>query len=168
MYKQISIVSNKTKYFTEHGTRKKVFLFYLQTFLIERLFSCQNYYKRKHYENKIEKILRKSTTYIIVIVTVCGTFLTNSTSVSASELVLNEPNEYSYTGISPHLRYAITHKPIYVMKMDGKQVFCVESGIFTTTGGGYIPESYIAPKKDILSKITYYVYVVTQLMIWEE
>ena len=26
------------------------------------------------------------------------------------------------------------------MKMDGKKVFCVESGIFTTTGGGYIPE----------------------------
>ncbi|MDI0265038.1 prealbumin-like fold domain-containing protein [Clostridioides difficile] len=26
------------------------------------------------------------------------------------------------------------------MKMDGKKVFCVESGIFTTTGGCYIPE----------------------------
>ncbi|MCC0692775.1 MULTISPECIES: hypothetical protein [unclassified Clostridioides] len=55
-------------------------------------------------------------------------------------MVLNEPTEYSYTGVSPHLGYAITHNPIYVMKMDGKKVFCVESGIFTTTGGGYIPE----------------------------
>lgn len=129
-------------------------------------------------KTKSKSILRKLTTYIMVLVTVCGTFLTSSTSVSASELVLNEPTEYSYTGVSPHLGYAITHNPIYVMKMDGKKVFCVESGIFTTTGGGYIPESYIAPKKDILSKIAYYGYtntsqshydyVVTQVMIWEE
>ncbi|AVD34976.1 TPA: conjugal transfer protein [Clostridioides difficile] len=27
-YKHLSIVSNKTKYLIEHGTRKKVFLFY--------------------------------------------------------------------------------------------------------------------------------------------
>ncbi|MBH6948358.1 Cys-Gln thioester bond-forming surface protein [Clostridioides difficile] len=129
-------------------------------------------------KTKSKSILRKLTTYIMVLVTVCGTFLTNPTSVSASELVLNEPTEYSYTGVSPHLGYAITHNPIYVMNMDGKKVFCVESGIFTTTSGGYIPESYIAPKKDILSKIAYYGYtntsqshydyVVTQIMIWEE
>ena len=36
----------------------------------------------------------------MVLVTVCGTFLTNPTSVSASELVLNELTEYSYTGVS--------------------------------------------------------------------
>lgn len=91
-------------------------------------------------KTKSKSILRKLTTYIMVLVTVCGTFLTNPTSVSASELVLNEPTEYSYTGVSPHLGYAITHNPIYLMKMDVKKVLCVESGIFTTTGGGYIPE----------------------------
>lgn len=47
------------------------------------------------------------------------------------------------------------------MKMDGKKVFCVESGIFTTTGGGYIPEEYVSAKKDILSKIAYYGYTNT-------
>lgn len=127
---------------------------------------------------KSESILRKLTTYIMILVTVSGTFLTNSTSISASELVLNEPTQYSYTGVSPHLGYQITHNPIYVMKMDGKKVFCVESGIFTTTVGGYITESYISLKKDILSKIAYYRYTntsqshydygVTQVMIWEE
>ncbi|CWU72985.1 LPXTG cell wall anchor domain-containing protein [Carnobacterium divergens] len=129
-------------------------------------------------KTKSKSLLRKMTTYIMVLVTICGTFFTSSTSVHASDLVLNEPTAYSYTGVSPHLGYAITHNPIYVMKMDGKKVFCVESGIFTTTGGGYIPESYISPKKDILSKIAYYGYtntgqshydyVVTQVMIWEE
>lgn len=65
-------------------------------------------------KTKSKSILRKLTTYIMVLVTVCGTFLTNPTSVSDSELVLNEPTEYSYTGVSPHLGYAITHNPIYV------------------------------------------------------
>jgi hypothetical protein len=45
----------------------------------------------------------------MVLVTICGTFLTNSTTVSASELVLNEQTSYSYTGVIPHLGYAITH-----------------------------------------------------------
>lgn len=112
---------------------------------------------------------------LLVLVTLVSTFFT---SFHASDLVLNEPTEYSYTGVSPNLGYAIPHNPIYVMKMDGKKVFCVESGIFTTTDGGYIPESYISPKKDILSKITYYGYtntsqyhydyVVTQVIILEE
>ncbi|MDE8329045.1 hypothetical protein PT249_02170 [Erysipelothrix rhusiopathiae] len=54
-------------------------------------------------------------------------------------------------------------------------VFCVESGIFTTSGGGYVPETYIDSKKDLLLKIAYYGYTdtsqsgydyaVTQVMI---
>lgn len=126
---------------------------------------------------KTKTILKKLTTYIMVLVTICGTFLTNSTSVSASELVLNEPTEYYYTGYSPNVGHSITHN-IYVLKMDGKKVFCIESGILAYGGEGHIPETYISSKKDILSKIAYYGYtntsqshydyVVTQVMIWEE
>ncbi|MBP1045175.1 hypothetical protein I6N96_02710 [Enterococcus sp. BWM-S5] len=88
-------------------------------------------------KTKSKNILRKLTTYIMVLVTICGTFLSSSTPVSASELILNEQTGYS----CPHLGYAITHNNI------GKKVFCVESGSFTTTGAGCIPESYISPKK---------------------
>lgn len=62
--------------------------------------------------------------------------------------------------------------------MDGKKVFCVESGVPANSGDGYIPEFYISSKKELLSKIAYYGYtatdqthydyVVTQVMIWEE
>lgn len=126
---------------------------------------------------KTKKILKKLTTYIMVLVTICGTFLTNSTSVSASELVLNEPTEYYDTGYSPNVGHSITHN-IYVLNMDGKKVFCIESGILANGGEGHIPETYISSKKDILSKIAYYGYtntsqshydyVITQVMIWEE
>ncbi|OFI46053.1 hypothetical protein BG262_06095 [Floricoccus penangensis] len=64
---------------------------------------------------KSKNLLRKMTTYIMVLVTICGTFLTNSTSVSASELVLNEPTGYYYTGVPVHLGYPLTQN-IYVLK----------------------------------------------------
>lgn len=73
--------------------------------------------------------------------------------------------------------YTLTQS-IYVLKIDGKKVFCVESGVPANSGEGYTPETFINAKKDLLSKIAYYGYTkagqnhydyaVTQLMIWEE
>lgn len=62
--------------------------------------------------------------------------------------------------------------------MDGKKVFCIESGVPANSGEGFVPETYVNAKKDLLSKIAYYGYTttgqshydyaVTQLMIWEQ
>ncbi|WP_086445497.1 SpaA isopeptide-forming pilin-related protein [Candidatus Enterococcus lemimoniae] len=124
------------------------------------------------------KIGNKLLGVLMVAMTIISTLFASLSTVHASDLVLNEVTGYSYTGVSPHLGYAITHDPLYIMKVDGKVVFCVESGIFTTSGGGYIPETYIDRKKDLLSKIAYYGYTntaqsgydyaVTQVMIWGE
>ncbi|MBC1645823.1 Cys-Gln thioester bond-forming surface protein [Listeria welshimeri] len=124
------------------------------------------------------KKLNKLLGVLMVAMTIISTLFASSSTVHASDLVLNEVTGYSYTGVSPHLGYAITHDPLYIMKVDGKVVFCVESGIFTTSGGGYVPETYIDSKKDLLSKIAYYGYrntsqsgydyAVTQVMIWGE
>ena len=64
------------------------------------------------------------------------------------------------------------------MKVDGKTVFCIEPGIATSSGDGYVSEEYIDSKKDILSKIAYYgytdtnqskyYYALTQIIIWEK
>ncbi|MEG0498220.1 MAG: hypothetical protein RR541_09520 [Carnobacterium sp.] len=97
----------------------------------------------------------------MVAMTIISTLFASLNIVHASDLVLNEVTGYSYTGVSPHLGYVITHDPLYIMKVDEKVVFCVESGIFTTSGGGYIPEIYIDSKKDLLSKIAYYGYTNT-------
>lgn len=124
------------------------------------------------------KKLNKFLGILMVTMTIISTLFASSSTVHASDLVLNEVTGYSYTGVSPHLGYAITHDPLFIMKVDGKVVFCVESGIFTTSGGGYVPETYIDSKKDLLSKIAYYGYTntsqtgydyaVTQVMIWGE
>lgn len=129
-------------------------------------------------KTKLKKLSKKAMTCLMILVSVFTSVFATSTTAFASELVLNETTGYSYTGVSPHLGYAITHDNIYVMKMDGKKVFCVESGIFTTSGAGYIPETYVDARKDKLSKIAYYGYTstnqthydyaVTQVMIWEE
>lgn len=124
------------------------------------------------------KLLHKSLGVLMVLATIISTLLSSSTTVQASNLVLDEPTSYSYTGYTPNLGYVITHNPIYILKIDGKKVFCVESGIFANSGEGYVPESFVNAKKDVLSKIAYYGYtntnqthydyVVTQVMIWEE
>jgi hypothetical protein len=123
------------------------------------------------------KILQKAGSIVMVLGTLIGTLFTNVLPVHASSLNLDEPTNYYYTGISPNTGYAMTHN-IYVLKMDGKKVFCIESGIIANCGEGYTPESYISTKKDKLSKIAYYGYTitsqshydyaVTQAMIWEE
>ncbi|MGH1805843.1 SpaA isopeptide-forming pilin-related protein [Enterococcus gallinarum] len=122
-------------------------------------------------------ILQKAFSFVMVLVTLVGTLFTNSLSVHASSLVLDEPTQYSYTGISPFTNTSITHN-IYVLKIDGRKVFCVEPGIPTNSGAGYMGESYVNAKKALLSKIAYYGYTatnqthydyaVTQTMIWEE
>lgn len=109
--------------------------------------------------------------------TIVTTFMTSTPTVFASELALDEETGYQYTGVSPNTGYAINHN-IYVLKMDNKKVFCVESGIPVNSGEGYIPEAFVNSKKDKLSKIAYYGYTmtgqthydyaVTQVMIWEE
>ncbi|WP_429974842.1 SpaA isopeptide-forming pilin-related protein [Enterococcus sp. DIV0840c] len=123
------------------------------------------------------QILNKSLRVLMVCVTIISTLFTSSIPTFASSLSLDEPTNYYYTGISPNTGYAMTHN-IYVLKMDGKKVFCIESGIVANGGEGYTPESYINTKKDKLSKIAYYGYTitnqshydyaVTQAMIWEE
>lgn len=123
------------------------------------------------------QILNKSLRVLMVCVTFISTLFTSPIPTFASSLSLDEPTNYYYTGISPNTGYSMTHN-IYVLKMDGKKVFCIESGIVANGGEGYTPESYISTKKDKLSKIAYYGYTitnqshydyaVTQAMIWEE
>lgn len=114
---------------------------------------------------------------IMAFITIVTTIVTSSVSVYASELDMSESSGFNYVGISPITNKKINHK-IYRMKIDGKYVFCIEPGIATSSGGGYVSEEYIDSKKDILSKIAYYGYTdtnqtkydyaVTQIMIWEE
>jgi LPXTG-motif cell wall-anchored protein len=123
------------------------------------------------------QILNKTLKVLMVCVTFISTFFTSSMPTFASSLNLDEPTNYYYTGVSPNTGYAMTHN-IYVLKMDGKKVFCIESGVIANGGEGYTPETYIHAKKDKLSKIAYYGYTmtsqshydyaVTQAMIWEE
>lgn len=122
-------------------------------------------------------ILNRTLRVLMVCVTIISTLFTSPIPTFASSLSLDEPTNYYYTGISPNTGYSMTHN-IYVLKMDGKKVFCIESGIVANGGEGYTPESYISTKKDKLSKIAYYGYTitsqthydyaVTQAMIWEE
>jgi LPXTG-motif cell wall-anchored protein len=122
-------------------------------------------------------LLNRTLRVLMVCLTIISTLFTSPIPTFASSLSLDEPTNYYYTGISPNTGYSMTHN-IYVLKMDGKKVFCIESGIVANGGEGYTPESYISTKKDKLSKIAYYGYTitsqshydyaVTQAMIWEE
>lgn len=124
---------------------------------------------------KSKSIFKKFITCLMVLVTMCITLFTNATTAFASELALDERTEYGYTGVSPHTGYAINYN-IFVLKIDGKKVFCVEPGIPANSGEGYVGEAFVNAKKDILSKIAYYGYTntdqthsdyaVTQIMIF--
>ncbi|EJM6035837.1 Cys-Gln thioester bond-forming surface protein [Enterococcus faecalis] len=121
-------------------------------------------------------ITQKMMYFIMIIVTLCGTLFTNISPVHASSLNLDEKTDYSYTGYSSNVGKIVTHD-IYVLKMDGKKVFCIESGIHANSGEGFVSEAYVHAKKELLSKIAYYGYTatgkthydyaVTQVMIWE-
>lgn len=67
------------------------------------------------------KLHNKIVSVLLALITVITTCIGSGSTVFASELVLNEKAGYSYTGVSPHLGYAITHDNIYVMKVDGKK-----------------------------------------------
>lgn len=122
------------------------------------------------------KIPQKVLSFVMVLVTLCGTLFSNAIPVHASSLNLDEPTQYYYTGVSPNTGYAITLN-VYVLKMDGKKVFCIKSGVPANSGEGFVPKTYVNAKKELLSKIAYYGYTttgqshydyaVTQLMIWE-
>lgn len=98
------------------------------------------------------KIPQQVLSFVMVLVTLFGTLFSNALPVHASSLALDEQTGYSYTGVSPNTGYAITHN-VYVLKMDGKKVFCIESGVPANSGEGFVPEAYVSAKKDLLSKI---------------
>lgn len=94
----------------------------------------------------------------------------------AAALRLDETG-YFYTGISFTNGQKLENKDIWNMKMDGKDVFCIDSAVPANTEDGYSAETYIGEKKDLLSKVAYYGFTqsdqsyknfaTTQLLIWE-
>lgn len=94
----------------------------------------------------------------------------------ASTLQLDETG-YNYTGISFTNGNKLENKVIWNMKMDGQDVFCIDSGAPANTEAGYVSEEYFHEKKVLLSKIAYYGFTqteqsykdfaTTQLLIWE-
>lgn len=95
---------------------------------------------------KKSKISKKILSSIMVFVTMITTIFLSSVLVYASELDMSESTGFNYVGISPITNKKINHK-IYRMKIDGKTVFCIEPGIITASGGGYVSEEYIDSKK---------------------
>ncbi|EAE8882168.1 hypothetical protein BSX38_06245 [Listeria monocytogenes] len=94
----------------------------------------------------------------------------------AAALRLDETG-YFYTGISFTNGQKLENKDIWNMKMDGKDVFCIDSAAPANTEDGYSAETYTGEKKDLLSKVAYYGFTQseqsykdfasTQLLIWE-
>lgn len=94
----------------------------------------------------------------------------------AAALRLDETG-YFYTGISFTNGQKLENKDIWNMKMDGKDVFCIDSAAPANTEDGYSAETYTGEKKDLLSKVAYYGFTqseqsykdfaTTQLLIWE-
>ncbi|MBC2317858.1 Cys-Gln thioester bond-forming surface protein [Listeria booriae] len=112
----------------------------------------------------------------IMLITMILVNLLQPLDAMAASLQLDETG-YNYTGISFTNGVKLENKVIWNMKMDGKDVFCVDSGAPANTESGYNPESYMSDKKDLLSKIAYYgftqtdqsykEFATTQLLIWE-
>lgn len=94
----------------------------------------------------------------------------------AAALRLDETG-YFYTGISFTNGQKLENKDIWNMKMDGKDVFCIDSAAPANTEDDYSAETYTGEKKDLLSKVAYYGFTqseqsykdfaTTQLLIWE-
>ncbi|MBC1501084.1 Cys-Gln thioester bond-forming surface protein [Listeria weihenstephanensis] len=112
----------------------------------------------------------------IMLVTMILINLLQPLDAMAASLQLDETG-YNYTGISFTHGKKLENKIIWNMKMDGADVFCVDSGAPANTETGYNPETYVSDKKDLLSKIAYYGFTqmdqsykdfaTTQLLIWE-
>lgn len=97
------------------------------------------------------KVPKKILSFIMAFITIITTIFTSAVSVYASDLDMSESTGFNYVGISPITNKKINHK-IYRMKVDGKTVFCIEPGIATSSGGGYVSEEYIDSKKDYYLK----------------
>jgi len=86
------------------------------------------------------KISQRVLNLVMIMVTLFGALFTNVLPVHASSLNLDEPTEYYYTSVSSNVGYSATNN-IYVLKMDGKKVFCVQSRIQANSDEDYVPES---------------------------
>lgn len=124
----------------------------------------------------IKTINIKKFSILGMLLAIVSSFFISTNTVSAASNLNMEKTSYVYTGISSITGNNVNDN-IWKLKMDGKYVFCIESGIYTDAGGGYIPDNFTSAKKDLLSKIAYYGYTntgktdydysVTQVMIWE-
>ncbi|MBC1406764.1 MSCRAMM family protein [Listeria innocua] len=122
---------------------------------------------------------RKTKKVKIIAMMIVGLILINlfqPFNAMAAALRLDETG-YFYTGISFTNGQKLENKDIWNMKMDGKNVFCIDSAVPANTEDGYSAETYIGEKKDLLSKVAYYGFTqsdqsyknfaTTQLLIWE-
>ncbi|HBM3607243.1 TPA: Cys-Gln thioester bond-forming surface protein [Listeria innocua] len=122
---------------------------------------------------------RKTKKVKIIAMMIVGLILINlfqPFNAMAAALRLDETG-YFYTGISFTNGQKLENKDIWNMKMDGKDVFCIDSAVPANTEDGYSAETYIGEKKDLLSKVAYYGFTqsdqsyknfaTTQLLIWE-
>ncbi|HAO5823143.1 TPA: Cys-Gln thioester bond-forming surface protein [Listeria monocytogenes] len=122
---------------------------------------------------------RKTKKVKIIAMVIVGLILINQFqpfNAIAAALRLDETG-YFYTGISFTNGQKLENKDIWNMKMDGKDVFCIDSAAPANTEDGYSAETYTGEKKDLLSKVAYYGFTqseqsykdfaTTQLLIWE-
>ncbi|HAO5835939.1 TPA: Cys-Gln thioester bond-forming surface protein [Listeria monocytogenes] len=122
---------------------------------------------------------RKTKKVKIIAMMIVGLILINQFqpfNAIAAALRLDETG-YFYTGISFTNGQKLENKDIWNMKMDGKDVFCIDSAAPANTEDGYSAETYTGEKKDLLSKVAYYGFTqseqsykdfaTTQLLIWE-
>ncbi|MBC1377404.1 MSCRAMM family protein [Listeria innocua] len=122
---------------------------------------------------------KKTKKVKIIAMVIVGLILINlfqPFNAMAAALRLDETG-YFYTGISFTNGQKLENKDIWNMKMDGKDVFCIDSAVPANTEDGYSAETYIGEKKDLLSKVAYYGFTqsdqsyknfaTTQLLIWE-
>ena len=120
------------------------------------------------------KIKRKLIPLLLVLITV----LTPALDVFAGTMSLAERTGYTYVGYSPLVNRVVNHGGIFVMRMDGRVVFCIESGIPVFDGVVYVPEEFVYERRDRLAQIAFHGftntaqthrdYAITQIMIWQE
>lgn len=126
--------------------------------------------------NSQKKKAKKGKIIAMVIVALILINLFQPFNAIAAALRLDETG-YFYTGISFTNGQKLENKDIWNMKMDGKDVFCIDSAAPANTEDGYSAETYTGEKKDLLSKVAYYGFTqseqsykdfaTTQLLIWE-
>lgn len=134
--------------------------------------------RKEDYMRLKQKINKYIFKVLMVLVTLISTFFNLSMKpVQASELNLPYDTGYNYKAISYATGQAVDVNLWRIVVDGNKDMFCIESHILTYSGGGYVPESFVHSKKDIMSKIAHYGYMntsktdydyaVTQVMIWE-